>query len=277
MRFVHVSFAFVAAFFLAWALTHPAIAQTPPPPPTLAAPANGAALAQPIALDWNAVVDPDGPIGSYTWQVSNSSAFTTIVLSGFTNILTPDLPTVTKDRVSGLPNGTYFWRVKASQTVGGATGSIDSPWSTVRTFTVTGIGPAPAPPVISTPTTGSRFHLAEFFNIKWAAVPNAQYYIVEVADQPSFSYPLTLMTTPMTFGTRFEAGWGNAFPNLYYRVRAVSADNVRSLPSSTVRVAITNAAPVPPAPSLVSPAAGATVTVPFTFDWSDTANQQVPG
>jgi len=78
MRFVHACFAFLAASFLAAALTHPAFAQTPPPAPTLAAPANGAALAQPIALNWNAVVDPDGPIGSYTWQVSNSSAFTTV-------------------------------------------------------------------------------------------------------------------------------------------------------------------------------------------------------
>src|SRR5262245_34744787 len=36
-----------------------------PPAPVLVAPGNGAALAQPITLDWGAVVDPDGPIGSY--------------------------------------------------------------------------------------------------------------------------------------------------------------------------------------------------------------------
>ena len=41
-----------------------------------------------------------------------------------------------------------------------------------------------------------------------------------------------------------EAGWGNAL-NVYYRVRAVSVDNVRSLPSATLNVHITNAAPVP--------------------------------
>jgi hypothetical protein len=60
-------------------------------------------------------------------------------------------------------------------------------------------------------------------------------------------------------------------------VRAVSADNVRSLPSATLNVHITNAAPVPPAVSQVAPAAGATVSVPFLFDWTDTTNPQVPG
>src|ERR1044071_2690880 len=101
-----------------------------PPAPVLAAPANGASLVQPIKLDWNAVSDPDGPIGSYTWQIATTSAFTSIIASGFTNMDSdPSVPTATADKVSGLPNGTYFWRVKASQLVGGATFSVDSPWS----------------------------------------------------------------------------------------------------------------------------------------------------
>src|SRR5205823_4501024 len=62
-----------------------------------------------------------------------------------------------------------------------------------------------------------------------------------------------------------------------YRVRAVSFDNIRGLPSATLNVKITNAAPVPPAPKPLSPAGGATVSLPFTFDWSDTANPQIPG
>lgn len=255
-----------------------ASAQTPPPAPTLATPANGASLVQPITLSWNPVVDADGPIGSYTWQVSGSTAFTTVILSGFTNNPgDPTLSAATRDRISGLPNGTYFWRVKATQLVGGPNFSIDSAWSAVRSFAVTGLGAAPAAPVISAPATGSRFHVRENYDIRWNAVPNAQYYQVEVDEQSNFAYPLTLTTESLTFGTRFQAGWGNAIPNIYYRVRAVSADNVRSLPSNTVNVQVTNAAPVPSAPSLVAPAANATVTVPFTFDWTDTANPQVIG
>lgn len=251
--------------------------QAAPAAPTLVAPGSGASLAQPIRLDWNAVSDPAGPIGSYTWQVATSSTFTNVVLAGFTNMLSDTLPATTDDQVSGLPNGTYFWRVKATQIVGGATGSVDSPWSAARSFTITGLGPAPGAPVISSPVNDVRFHVREFFDIEWSAVPGAQYYLLEVDDQPSFSYPLTLTTNALTFGTRAEAGWGNALANVYYRVRAVSADNVRGLPSATLVVHVTNSAPVPPAPSLAAPAAGATVSLPFTFDWSDTPNPQVVG
>jgi len=59
--------------FLTVASALEAGAQAPPPAPALAAPVNGAALVQPITLGWGAVVDPDGPIGSYTWQVSSTS------------------------------------------------------------------------------------------------------------------------------------------------------------------------------------------------------------
>src|SRR5262249_44419441 len=111
-----------------------AAAQTAPPAPTLVQPANGAALVQPITLGWSTVVDPDGPIGSYLWQIGTSSTFNTVVVSGFQNMISDTIPTPTQDKVSGLPNGTYFWRVKATALVGGAIGSIDSPWSQVRTF-----------------------------------------------------------------------------------------------------------------------------------------------
>ena len=86
-----------------------------PPAPVLVSPANGASLVQPINLDWNPV-STVGPIGSYTWQVSTSSTFTIVVASGFTNQeADPSIPIRTSDKVSGLANGTYFWRVKASE------------------------------------------------------------------------------------------------------------------------------------------------------------------
>ena len=262
---------------LALVLSFAHVAAAAPPAPTLVSPASGASLVQPITLDWNAVSNPNGPIGSYTWQVGTTSAFTKIIASGFTD-MDPDasVPTPTADKVSGLPNGTYFWRVKATQLVGGAQGSVDSAWSAVRSFTVTGLGAAPAAPAFSTPATGASFHVREFFNIKWSAVAGAHYYLLEVDDEPTFSYPLTLTSNALTFGTQAQAGWGNAL-NVYYRVRAVSADNGRSLPSATLTIHVTNTAPVPPAPTLVSPAAGATAKLPFFFDWSDTANPQVPG
>src|SRR5215831_5028983 len=232
-----------------------------PPPPVLVAPANGASLVQPITLDWNPVSAPGGPIGSYTWQVGTTSTFTTVIASGFTNMDSdPSIPTRTADKVSGLPNGTYFWRVKDTQL--GPNGGVDSPWSTVQSFTVTGLGPAPATPSFITPANNAQFHVRESFNIQWSSVVNAQSYILEADDEPTFSYPLNLTLSPINFGTQSGALWGNPL-TIYYRVRAVSVDGVRSLPSATVAVQITNAAPIPAGVSPIAPASGATVQLPF--------------
>ncbi len=250
---------------------------SPPPAPALVEPAAAAAVVEPLTLRWGTVVDPDGPIESYTWQVGTSATFATVIASGFTQVSLPGIPVPTQDQVSGLPLGSYFWRVKASQTVGGAVGSIDSAWSTVRSFAVTGLGAAPGAPSFISPATGTAFHAAEFFDITWTAVAGAQYYLLEAADEPTFSYPLTLTTDLMQFGTTFRAGWGNEIPNVYYRVRAVSAAGVRGLPSPTLNVKITNAAPSPPAPTLLSPTGGATRSIPLTFDWTDTPNRESPG
>ena len=255
----------------------PTPSQSAPPAPGLVAPANAASVVQPVTLDWDPVTASGGPIGSYTWQVATTSAFTTIVASGFTNMESdPALPTRTADKLSGLANGTYFWRVKATQLTGGATGSLDSAWSAVRTFTVAGLGAAPSAPSFISPANNAQFHLRESFKIEWTAVPGAHHYILEADDEPTFSYPLNLMLSPLNFGTQSGGLWGNAL-TAYYRVRAVSVDGVRSLPSAPIAVRITNTAPVPAGVSPVSPADGASVQLPFFFDWSDTPNPQVPG
>src|SRR6185295_19909899 len=142
-----------------------------------------------------------------------------IIAQGFQNMSLDGIPTPTRDKVSGLPNGTYFWRVKATQMVGGAIGSIESAWSTVRSFTVTGLGPAPGAPSFTSPANGVSFHAVEFFDITWGGVAGAHYYLLEADDEPSFSHPLTLTTDLIQFGRKFHAGWGNEIPNVYYRVR----------------------------------------------------------
>src|SRR5438093_7748139 len=212
----------IVAMYILSAFALPAEAQTPPPAPALLQPAAGAALVQPITLAWSAVVDPGGPIGSYTWQVSPTSTFALIIASGFTNASgDASIPTRTQDEVSGLPNGTYFWRVKATQIVGGVVFALDSAWSPVRSFTVVGLGPAPGTPAFTSPANGAQFHVREFFLINWTAVPGAHHYLLEADDEPTFSSPFTLTTDPMQFGTTFRAGWGNAIPNIYYRITAV--------------------------------------------------------
>src|SRR3954454_22921289 len=267
---------FLAVATIAGAQTASAATVTPPSAPALQAPAAGASVVEPFSLQWGAVVDPDGPISSYSWQVCTSSTFTTVVASGFTQESLPGIPVPTADKVSGLPLGSYFWRAKASQTVGGTVGSIDSAWSTPNNFTVTGVGATPGTPSFTSPSNGTSFHASDFFDITWTALPDAQYYLLEADDEPTFSYPLALTTDLMQFGTKFRAGWGNEIPNIYYRVRGVSAAGVHGLPSATLNVKITNSAPVPAAPTLLSPVGGASRSIPLTFDWTDTPNRETP-
>src|ERR1044072_5373744 len=159
----------------------PTATPSAPPAPVLASPDTGTSLLQPITLDWDPVSASGGPIGSYTWQVGTTSTFTTVIASGFTNMESdPSIPTRTADKLSGLPNGTYFWRVKCSQL--GPNGGVDSPWSTVQSFTVTGPGPAPATPSFITPSSNAQFHVNESFNIQWSPVGNAQSYILQADD-----------------------------------------------------------------------------------------------
>src|SRR5262249_47905804 len=143
-------------------------------------------------------------------------------------------------------------------------------------FTVGGLGPAPGRPSFTSPTSPAQFSVREFSLITWTPVPAPHHYVLDAGCGPPFSYPWTLTTEPLQFGTSFRAGWGNAL-SVFYRVVAVSADGVRGLPSPTLSVQITNAAPVPSAPSLLSPIGGASVTLPIRLDWSDTADPQVAG
>jgi hypothetical protein len=106
----------------------PPSSSTAPAAPALLAPADGASVTTPVTLDWTETFDPSlSANGGYNWQVSTTSSFSTIVVRDST------LPTETQDTVSGLPAGTYFWRVQA---VDGQLRS--SPFSAPRTFTVTG-------------------------------------------------------------------------------------------------------------------------------------------
>jgi hypothetical protein len=59
--------------------------------------------------------------------------------------------------------------------------------------------------------------------------------VLEADDEPTFSYPLTLTLSPITFGTQFGGDWANAL-TVYYLIRAVSVDGIRSLPSARLTV-----------------------------------------
>ena len=64
---------------------------------------------------------------------------------------------------------------------------------------------------------------------------------------------------------------------LFVRVFGVAADGTLGLPSPTVPLTVTFHAPVPPAPSLLTPANGGTVGLPVQLSWTPDPNPQTEG
>jgi hypothetical protein len=239
-----------------------------PAAPTLLAPANGAGVTTPFTIDWTQEFDPSlSPNGGYNWQVSTTSSFTTFALRDST------LPTVTEATVSGLAAGTYFWRVQA---VDGQLRS--SPFSAARSFTVTGATTSqPGTPVLRLPTYGSSFHPFESFELFWTAADRAATY--ELLASKDSTFPAASIKfdniTGTSRGLTIGDFCGGCEQGTYFaRVVAIDGAGNRGVPSNTVTFTISYSAPLPPPPTAVSPAAGATVTLPVTLDWSDVPNPQ---
>jgi len=110
-----------------------------PPAPASLAPPNGAQVTVPFTISWSAVSDPSG-IVAYNWQVSPSSSMSPVIKLNSTS-------GATQDTISGLANGTYFWRVQA---VNGKL--VQGAWSATQSFTVTGANSGqPGSPTLTPP------------------------------------------------------------------------------------------------------------------------------
>ncbi|MGN6700426.1 MAG: hypothetical protein ACTHMR_19905 [Thermomicrobiales bacterium] len=237
-----------------------------PPAPAPLAPAAGASVTEPFTLAWSAVSDPSG-IAAYNWEISPSSTFSPVIKLNSTNGATQDI-------VSGLPTGTYFWHVQA---VNGA--FVDGAWSSPQSLTVTGAGAgAPGTPTLDPPHGGTAFHPMESITFTWSAVPGAATYTLDAATDPTFPVATELHNDniPTTTGGLLL---GDSIPQgLYYvRVTAVDANRVAGLPSNVVTFTLSFNAPLPPPPTLLSPANGAQAPLPVTFTWTDVPNPQESG
>lgn len=231
--------------------------------PTLLAPAAGANVPSPLTISWSAASDPSGILG-YNWQVSTSSTFANIVLHNSTN-------GQTTDTVSGLPNGTYFWRVQAVSNA-----FVQGAWSTGRSFNITGAGPGqPAAPAMS-PTKGySTFHPLEVITFNWSAVAGAASYVLQVSKDPSFP-----VSTSSTFNNIPDATYSFATPDegIYSaRVYAMSASGIAGVPSNVIRYSVFYNNPIGAPPAPLMPANGSSLTLPITLAWTDVANPQPSG
>ena len=232
--------------------------------PSLVSPADGAVVSEPSTISWTAVSDPSG-IVAYNWQVSSSSAFTSLLIQSSTN-------GATQDTVSGLADGTYFWRVQA---VNGD--FIQGAWSQPRSFTITGASAgSPGAPSLG-PTKGySTFHPWEVMTFIWSAVPDAASYVLQYSTDPSFSVSSrgefnNIPDTTFSFAIADPEG------NYFARVFAVDANGNFSAPSNVISFSVFYNNPLPPPPSIVAPVNNPTLTLPVTLEWTHVANPQPSG
>lgn len=235
-----------------------------PSAPSPISPSDGAIVSQPFTISWTAVSDPTG-IVAYNWQVSSSSAFTSVLVQSSTN-------GATQDAVSGLADGTYFWRVQA---VNGD--FAQSAWSQPRSFTVTGAGAgSPGTPSLGPPQGYSTFHPWEAMTFTWSAVPDASSYLLQYSTDSTFPVSSTGQFDNIT-DTTFSFAIASPEGNYFLRVFAVDANGVFSAPSNVITFSVFYNNPLPPPPSPVAPANGTTLTLPVTLEWTHVANPQPSG
>ena len=234
------------------------------------APANGASVTVPLTISWSAVTDPSG-ILAYNWQVSVSSTMTPVVQLDSTM-------GETQDTVSGLANGTYFWRVQAV-----SNDFVTGAWSSPRSFTVTGVGPGePGTPTLSQPKGGTQFHPFESITFTWSPVPGAASYVFEADKNASFPVVSTrvhfdnIPTTTYSIVIGDFCG-GCEQGNYLARVYAVGANGNRGVPSATVGFSVFYNNPLPAAPTPLAPVNGAVVGLPLTLSWTEVPNPQDGG
>ena len=212
--------------------------EPPPAAPALVSPADAAVVTPPVTFDWG---DVPGAV-SYTIQVDEISAFgAPLILSQST--------TASQLTTSALPDGNWFWRVRAVNSEG-----TPGAWSTVRTIGVQSTPPPPLPPTPGATTLvspASDAAVTQPFTFDWSDVTAAAWYVIEVDDSSAFAAPLiwAATTTPSQLAT-------NSLPNgtLFWRVRAFNSDGVGG-PYSAVRTVRVGSTAPPPSGSLGAPVA----------------------
>ena len=138
----------------------------------LASPADGSQTnLTDVILSWTSGYNND----SYTLQVDDSAAFDSLFYTNSTTSLS--------DTVSGLTEGTYYWRVQAANAYG-----VTSAWSETWSFTVD-LTP-PAAPAQSSPENGAYVVAATTFS--WGTVADAAAYQFEYhdSDDPNTTTPV---------------------------------------------------------------------------------------
>jgi fibronectin type 3 domain-containing protein len=193
----------------------------------------------------------------YRLQVSTNSSFSPTVYdsSGLTT---------TSQRVTTLVGSTtYYWRVYAANASG------TSAWSEApnyRSFTTVGVPPPPAPTLVS-PANGST-GVSTSPTLSWNVSTGATSYRLQVSLSQNFTSTV-YDQSGLTSTSQQVTGLANNTP-YYWRVNATNAGGTSAWSEApNYRSFTTGGVSAPPAPTLVSPANGATgVSTSPTLSWN---------
>ena len=137
---------------------------------------------------------------------------------------------------------------------------------------------------LAAPTLAAPFpaqvHPFESIHFTWSAVPGGASYTFEASKSSTFpSGSIKLDNIPDTKTSLVIGDFCNGCEQGKYfaRVVAVDTDGNRGLASNTKTFGVSYDAPLPPPPTPLAPANGATLTFPFRIDWSDVPNPQDSG
>jgi hypothetical protein len=185
--------------------------------PTAVAPANGLVVDALPAFSWAAVAKAD----RYEFQLAADAGMNSPVLGRGDDQFTTRNTRATLKKT--IPNGTYWWRVRALQANG-----TPSPWSPPRAI----VKSWTSAPALQSPTHGALMvHPTHPLALRWSTVPRAAKYIVSIATDPSLG---TLVSPKAeTSGTVYAPRSTLLSPGTYYwGVTPVDAQGHRGAPSS---------------------------------------------
>jgi len=158
---------------LALALVAISPAQGAPAVPTTTTPGDGATFEFLPAFGWNAVAGAD----RYEFEIAADPGFNAPVLGSLYDHFFTKNTRATLTKV--VPNGTYWWHIRAVATDGSVSG-----WSAAQAFTRNWA----SSPDLTAPADGATITFpSQPFRLAWTQVPGAAKYAVSVATDPSLA------------------------------------------------------------------------------------------
>ncbi|MFH0990824.1 MAG: fibronectin type III domain-containing protein [bacterium] len=219
-----------------------------PATPTILEPADGATeVSTSPTLKWNSAVGAD----TYDLQVSTKSNFSSVDVTD-----KQKLNTTSENLTQLTENTSYYWRVRATNTIG------SSDWSSTASFK-TQLA-LPATPTIVEPSNGAT-GISTSPTLKWNAVIGADTYDLQVSTKSDFS-SIDVTDKPRLRSTSESLSRLTEGTSYHWRVRAVNATGSSNWTSATFTTQI---APPAKAPDLVSPTNKSVIVPPgTTLSWS---------